>query len=283
MKNIVFVSDLFVDQYAGGAELTTEAIISKAPQNYKVQKINCNELTNSFIDQNKEAHYIICNFSSLDNKIKINICKNVNYSMIEYDYKFCKYRSIEKHLNIENKKCDCALRQENKVNLAFYGYARKIWFMSEKQRQIFLSHVTTIKEEKTEVLSSVFSDGDLRFIDSIKNNPKNDKYLILGSNSWIKGTQKSIQLAELKKIKYEIVSGMPYHELLIKMSTSKGLIFTPLGSDTCPRIVIEAKLLGCDLWINEYVQHREEEWFLNQEDCMSYLKERGNHFWSYYA
>ena len=66
------------------------------------------------------------------------------------------------------------------------------------------------------------------------------------------------------------------------MSTSKGLIFKPLGGDTCPRIVIEAKLLGCDLILNENVQHKDEEWFLTPESCLEYLKSRKDVFWSFY-
>lgn len=61
-----------------------------------------------------------------------------------------------KHKAIEGRDCDCAQTLEGKINSAFYGYAEKIWFMSENQRQVFLSFVRTIKPDKTEVLSSVF-------------------------------------------------------------------------------------------------------------------------------
>ena len=64
------------------------------------------------------------------------------------------------------------------------------------------------------------------------------------------------------------------------MSCSKGLIFRPLGGDTCPRIVIEAKLLGCDLMLNDNVQHRDEECFDTDYDInLNYLKNRVNMFW----
>ena len=117
MKKFVFVSDLFVEQYRGGAELTTQAIIdsSTAP----VEKINCKSLTKEFIMNHKDCEWVICNFSQLSDKNKILICKNTNYSIIEYDYKFCNYRSIEKHIAAENKECDCLEKKEAKVNLIF--------------------------------------------------------------------------------------------------------------------------------------------------------------------
>jgi hypothetical protein len=280
MKKFVFVSDLFVEQYRGGAELTTEAIINSNKD--QAIKINCQSLTKDFILSHKDHEWIICNFSHLTNNNKILICKNTKYSIIEYDYKFCDYRSLEKHYAAEKKECDCLEKKNAKVNLIFYGYAKRLWFMSKRQMNVFLDKVATIKKNKCVVLSSVFSPGDLDFMNSIKDNEKNGKYLILKSDSWIKGTDKAIQFAEDNNLDFELVSGLQYHEMLIKMSTSKGLIFRPLGSDTCPRIVIEAFLLGCDLILNEKVQHKREEWFSDTNKCLSYLQNRTKEFWKFY-
>ena len=280
MKMFVFVSDLFVNKYRGGAELTTHAIIDSCKN--PVKKINCKSITEDFINKHKDHVWVICNFAQLSDRNKILICKNTNYSIIEYDYKFCSYRSIEKHIAAEKKDCDCIEKKESKVNLIFYGYAQRIWFMSKNQMDVFINKVATIKAQKCHVLSSVFSPGDLRFMESIKDNKKNNSYLILKSNSWIKGTNDTVKFAEKNNLKYELVGDLQYHELLIKMSTSKGLIFRPLGSDTCPRIVIEALLLGCDLILNDNVQHKEEEWFLNREACIKYLSKRTEEFWNFY-
>ena len=182
----------------------------------------------------------------------------------------------------ENKTCDCVEQIHGKINSAFYGYANRVWFMSHGQKDIFISKIEVLKEEKCEVISSAFSEGDLRFMESIKNNEKGDTYLILGSKSWIKGTSQCIEYAKENNLKFEIIEGMQYHELLIKMSQSKGLIFQPLDYDTCPRIVIEAKLLGCDLILNDHVQHKDEIWFTEQKSCYEYLKNRATIFWNYY-
>ena len=283
MKKYVFVSDMFVENYRGGAELTTAAIMYAAKKDSQIAKVHSGSLTEDMVTQNPDAHYIVCNFAGLDEKVKLYMCKNADYSIVEYDYKFCEYRSMEKHFVATGSECDCVQQITGKINSAFYGYAKKVWFMSAAQRTIFLKQIPVLKEKNTEVLSSIFSDGDMQFMDSIKDNEKDDKYLILGSNSWIKGTEDCVEYAKDNELAYEIVSGLPYHELLIKMSTSKGLIFRPLGSDTCPRIVIEAKLLGCDVILNEYVQHKDEEWFQSQEKAFDYLRTRSDIFWGYYA
>jgi len=278
MKEIIFVADFFAKDYVGGAELTTEALMQKCKKKYNVKRVYCNKLNSQIIEQYKDSKFIICNFASMDDKIKLQLCKKCDYQIVEYDYKFCKYRSLEKHLQIEKKKCDCLSLESGKINQIFYGYAKKIWFMSEKQREIFLENVVTIKKQKTEVLSSVFSDGDVRFMESIKNNEKDNNYLILNSNFWIKNTKGCVEFAKENNLNYELISGLSYNEMLIKMSTSKGLIFKPSGSDTCPRIVIEAMMLGCDLKLNENVQHKDEEWFSNQEKCYKYISNRADYF-----
>jgi hypothetical protein len=282
MKTFVFVADLFSEDYVGGAELTTDALIQSVNSENRIIKIRSREVTPSHIQELKDHHWIICNFTGLTEESKLGICKSINYSIVEYDYKFCKYRSMELHKIKEGVECDCADSPASKLNLAFYGLAKKIWFMSDVQKNIFLKKIKTIKEGKTEVLSSVFSEGDLRFIESIKGNSKDEKYLIVKSNSWVKGFEGCVNYAKQNKLECEIVQNLPYHELLIKLSTSKGLIFLPDGADTCPRLVIEARLLGCELILNNLVQHKDEDWFTNDGDCLNYMSERTSTFWRNY-
>ena len=66
-----------------------------------------------------------------------------------------------------------------------------------------------------------------------------------------------------------------------KLSEYEGLCFTPLGGDTCPRIVIEAALLGLQLYINDNVQHLGEAWWGGSPDEIeSYLLDGHNRFWN---
>ena len=80
--------------------------------------------------------------------------------------------------------------------------------------------------------------------------------------------------ARKNKLKYELVAGLQHKELLKKLSESKGLIFLPNGYDTCPRIVIEAKLLGCDVILNDNVQHKDELWFNDSLSILNYIEQQ---------
>ena len=87
---IIFVSDAFVENYVGGAELTTEALISKCLLPYK--KILSSKVDINTIEQYKDCFWIFGNFQNLSTQAKLHAIKNLSYSVVEYDYKFCKYR-----------------------------------------------------------------------------------------------------------------------------------------------------------------------------------------------
>lgn len=282
MKKIVFLADAFAEEYTGGAELTTKALTQSASSDTEIIKIKCSHLTKDLIEKYQNSHWVILNFALLTKEHRLDIIKNITYSIVEYDYKFCNFRSLELHKLKTFEECDCIHKKENKINLAFYGYAKRIWFMSDIQKDIFLENVKTIKEENTKTLNSVFSSGDLRFIDSIKDNEKDENYIIVKTSSWIKGVEDSIKYAQERKLKYEVVSDLPYQELLIKLSISKGLIFLPVGGDTCPRLVMEAQMLGCETILNDNVQHRNEEWAKNSISCRNHMSTRCSTFWGYY-
>ena len=59
------------------------------------------------------------------------------------------------------------------------------------------------------------------------------------------------------------------------------MCFLPKGSDTCPRLVIEAKLLGCKLQLNDNVLHAKEKWFDTEdiEEIEKHLREQPKKFW----
>jgi len=284
MKKNIFICDYFLIDGIGGAELTTQAIMTNgAGKGFEVAAVHSAKVTKEILENTKEdVHIIVCNFNQLSEDVKLYMCKNSSYSIIEYDYKLCDYRSFELHEANEGTPCDCETKISGKITSAFYGYAEKVWFMSKNQRDMILAKVPALKEENCEVLSSVFNGGDLRFMYSIKDNEKDEKYLILDSDSPVKPNTQSVEYAKANDLEYELISNLPYHELLIKMSTSKGLIFLPVASDTCPRLVIEAKMLGCDLILNEHVQHKDEEWFAAQDSCYEHMDSRGDTFWSYY-
>ena len=279
-SKVVFVSDLHVSEYAGGAELSTDALMKTSPFG-EVCFLRSRDLTQEHISAGTQKLWVFFNYTSMNLNLIPAVVANCNYFIVEYDYKFCKFRSIEKHKAEVGEDCDCHKQQFGMFMSSFFAGAEHIFYMSEAQRQIQVERFPFLGGKKSSVLSSIFSLQDLEFISRIKTDERSDKYAVLGSSSWIKGAEDTQRYLGDRQIDFDVLQGLSYHDMLRKLSGYKGLCFRPLGGDTCPRIVIEAKLLGLDLDINENVQHASEEWFSQDLDAIeSYLLDAHNRFWN---
>jgi glycosyltransferase involved in cell wall biosynthesis len=281
-SDIIFVSDAFISDYVGGAELSSEALIESCP--FKIQKVYSHEVTLELLESGVDRLWIFGNFSNLNMNLVPTIVGNLKYSVIEYDYKYCKYRSPEKHKTIEDTNCNCNNDMQGKLISAFYYGAISLWWMSEQQMEKYHALFPFLKEKTNTVLSSIFDENFFSYIASLREKYKNTKrsgWTIIGSTSWIKGVDDAKEFCDKNNLKYDVVWGLPHKELLEKLAQSEGLVFLPKGGDTCPRVVIEAKLLGCKLHINDNVQHGKELWFDTDDmiDTESYLYAARNRFW----
>jgi glycosyltransferase involved in cell wall biosynthesis len=266
---VVFVADLFVEQYVGGAELTTDAISQKCP--YKYQRVMSKDLTTQLLEQGVNAFWVFGNFASMNLELVPSIVANLRYAILEYDYKYCRYRSPEKHKYAEQNDCDCDNSTHGKMISAFYFGAKNLFWMSESQMEHYFKLFPFLRATESAetgpqniVLSSVFDDNFFFTIKHLRQESAGKErsgWIVLGSSSWVKGADLAEQWCKEAGLAYEVVWNLPYPELLKKLSVTEGFVYLPRGNDTCPRMVIEAKLLGCRLHVNDYVQQRHEEWF----------------------
>lgn len=279
-NNIIFVADLFAEDYEGGAELTTQALIESSP--FNVIKIRAKEVNVKTLQDHQADFWVFGNFASIDFNLIPTIVGNLNYAVLEYDYKFCNYRSIEKHKLATGRDCDCADQMIGKYVSAFYYGAEHIFWMSGQQRDRYHSYFPSLQGKKQTVLSSVFNYSFFNVIDIMKNiNDDRRGWIVLGSDSWIKGREAAIKWCKDNEKEFEVVWNVPYDEMLGKLAAAEGFVYLPLGGDTCPRMVIEAKLLGCEVVVNQNVQHSNEKWWQSSpDDVCDYLKGRPRVFWS---
>jgi len=281
--DVIFVADLFVEDYVGGAELTSEALISSSP--LKVQKIKSKEVTMDLLREGSEKFWIFGNYAELNPQLIPSIIGNLRYCNLEYDYKFCKFRSPEKHAAATGTACDCAEQMNGKLVSAFYYGSQCLFWMSDAQKEKYHTIFPFLAEKDNYTLSSVFDKVSLGYIKKLREitDPSSRKgWIVLGSNSWVKGFEAAEKWCKDNAKTYEVVWNLPYNELLLKLSTAEGFVYLPAGADTCPRMVIEAKLLGCKLELNENVQHKDEEWFATDDlqAIQDYLFAAPGIFWN---
>ena len=68
--------------------------------------------------------------------------------------------------------------------------------------------------------------------------------------------------------------------MLHLLSGYKGLINKPIIDDTCPRVTIEAKLMGLEVIADEMSQHIAEKWWKQTPGkIVDYLSSRPKLFW----
>jgi len=281
---VIFVSDMFVEDYVGGAELTSQALLDAAP--FEVFKLHSKDVSMQLLQAGADKFWIFGNFSQMNPQLIPTIVGNLRYSILEYDFKYCRARSPEKHFAEHGMPCDCHDQINGKIISAFYYGSMGLWWMSQKQKERYLQLFPFLAERSNTVLSSVFDAKTLGMLKALrvqreKCGDKNG-WVVLGSESWIKGADDAKAWCEANGKDYQVLWGEPYALVLKKLSMAEGFVYLPKGGDTCPRMVIEAKLLGCKLQLNDNVMHKDEEWFDTDDlDSISdYLFVSPQTFWN---
>ena len=96
--------------------------------------------------------------------------------------------------------------------------------MSQRQQEIYQSRFPFLKETTSHVLSSIFDEDLIEKLIQVETE-KDNRWIILDSPSWIKGTESTIEMAKESDIPYKLVGGLSYNDMLNTIARSKGLIF----------------------------------------------------------
>ena len=219
----------------------------------------------------------------------MDLIRTQRFVKVEYDYNWCQKRSPVAHLVSIGENCDCLQNKEMPfapIYKKLHEKAEHIFYMSMGQLLLHKSHLGPVVSHNISVLSSCFSDDTIDKLLSMGEGDEGDKWLIVGGknqwHSWCKGVQTAQDFAKSNEMETKVVVDVSHSDLMEEMRDSCGLIFLPNNPDTCPRIVIEAKLMSRNIIMNENVQHKEERWFKDKEpkDVGKYLKSRPQFFWN---
>lgn len=286
----VFVADFFHPEIIGGAELTSEAVIRGVGSDSSVLfKLHSSNLTQKLILDNQEKIWVFGNNSMVDLGLLGLFPKlGIRYVFFEYDFKPCTWRSTIKHqLNNKGKPCTCHLEKYGKSHADFMTGAKVLYWCSDKQRDKFYSLFPDYKGKTVNFTqSSTFFPETIENIRRIRNKKiageitVENKWAILGSSSWIKGTDDAVNYCTKNNLNYKILQNLDNEAFLTELAKSKGLVFFPRDMDVGSRITTETKLLGGEYIVNENVFHVTEAWF-NQstEQIENYLLDGPQRFW----
>lgn len=270
-KNIVYISDFFDTDVQGGAELNDAELIKiLSENNYLVLKIKSHEVTIDFLKQNNNHFFIISNFINLSVDCK-DYLTDLKYIIYEHDHKYLKKRNPLFYKNFKAPSHEI-------VNYFFYKNAQKIICQSSYHEKILKNNLNL--KNVSNVSGNLWSVETLEKIRKFSKNKKEEKCSILDSNIIHKNTSGAIKYCLNKKLEYELIKG-PYIEFLNSMSKNNKFVFFPKSPETLSRVVVEARMLGCSVVVNQMIGASYEEWFkLKGEDLIDYMSDKRREIFS---
>ena len=247
IKNINYISDYFIENFQGGAEISDNVVINFLISNgfvvNKIQSLNFNPLM-----ENKKT-YIISNFSQLSevNK-KWFINSKIKYIIIERDQKYVKTRNTAMYENF-------IAPPEQVINKEFYKKAHKVFCLTGHSANLLKQHINL-----TNVISlgcTHFSAEHFNILKNNLNNKKNNKFIITTG----KRSDLAIQYCKENNLKFEIINKINYKNFIEQLSCYKGLVFFSHVVESCCRLLIEARILNLTIITDNKNGCTYEDWF----------------------
>lgn len=291
LAEFVWVEDFFAEEILGGAELTSDAIIRGCnPQ--RIKHIHSQSLTETLVKTNQHKTWIFGNQTQVPFHIlDLFMTLKIKYYFFEYDFKPCIYRSIKKHEIHSGKPCDCHLKEYGMFMAQWMAGAQKIFWCSNGQKDQFYRTYPELldwRDPSRDVIQwstfypeSILKMRELREARQRGEVEVQDRWIVLDSDSWIKGTEASVKYCGENNMNVQLVKGVSNDEFLKLLSSSKGMVFLPLDIDVGSRTKIESLLVGTESITNNNVLPSFEPLILagKIDDIESWLLDGPMRFW----
>lgn len=247
---IYIVSDFFIEEVSGGAEINDFILFNELNKKIKVKRIRSHELSDTLITPN--SFFIVSNFSNINLKVLEKLKKIKNYILYEHDHKYVFHRNPGIYKNF--------IVPENEIiNKELYENAIKVFVQSNFHKDII---ETNLKIKNIVSLSgNLWDDKTLEYLKFLSKKEKKDICSIMFSNTPHKNMHDSIKFCEAKNLKYELIEDKIYESFLEKLSNNNTLVFFPKTPETLSRICIEARMCNMKVITNDLVGATKEDWF----------------------
>lgn len=264
---VIFVADFFFPETLGGAEQSDGEFINLLnEEGHSVFKIRTNNVTLDDVEKHKEKTWFVSNLMNLNEAIKQEIVnKKIKFFKIEHDHQYLVSRDPSPF-------ADYCAPISHIINEKFYQSAKKIIVQTRLHDEIIHKN---LKDISTFVVGgNLWTDFLLDRIEFMLLAPKNDVASIMVSQIAHKNTHGAVRWCQATGHKYELISPTHPELFLENLSKNEKFVFLPLTVETCSRIVVEAKMLGCQIITNDKIGAASEPWFseLKGKELVKYMK-----------
>lgn len=256
MKKLVFISDFFVDQIAGGGEIYDNILMSLfAQDDIKIVKFNSHLIIDKHIKLylNCGFKFVVSNFCNLNELAKQELIKSPgSYCIMEHDHKYLSTRDPSVFKNY-------LAPPQYIINRAFYSNAKTVFAQSKIHKETIEKNLKI--NNVVNLGMSLWTDEQLSVIEKNINNTKKENCSIVNSKNPTKNTQECIQYCKDNSLDFTLIGSSDYQEFIKQLSSHKTYVYFPKVLETFNRVLLEARMLSCRLITTNMNGCISEDWF----------------------
>ena len=256
LDHVVFVSDFFLGEYNGGAEMVDNTIA----KSLNIKHIRTRDVSN--VDPNKT--YLLSNTYHLKPYIKAIFKIYENYLVFEHDYKI--HPSRQPNLFKDN-----IIPPGERVNYDYYKHARIVFLQTEDHKECFVANEVP---GSFEVLhTSIWSKDELDLLEKFSSKEKSYKAAVVSNPHPAKGTPEAVEYCAKNSIEYDLIPPMPKDQFYDTLAGYSKLIYFPSVKESFCRLVVEARALGLEVISSDNYGVTKENWYktVDKKDILGYL------------
>tara|TARA_B100000214_G_scaffold375570_1_gene362774 strand:- start:188 stop:1819 length:1632 start_codon:yes stop_codon:yes gene_type:complete len=251
--NILFISDFFLrDGVTGGAELVDDELTTLLSKENDIDMINSYLVDIKLLESEKYDSILVSNFVNLSEQCKEFLSSNKNYFIMEHDHKYLKSRNPATYHNYEAP-------TDEVVNVEFYKNAKAVFCQTKMHTELLRKNI--MLDNIVNLAGSLWSEEEFEVIEKYSNTEKVNENLVISSENPIKNTKFAIQYCERYDMPYSLVPAAEFETFISNLSTGKTVVFFPLTCESCCRVLVEARMLGCSVLTSNLAGATSEEWF----------------------
>jgi hypothetical protein len=262
----IIVSDFFLEDFVGGAALNDEEVLKIFEQEEEeITKVRSENVTLEFLEENKDAFYIISNFFSMPDD-SLEKLKSLNYLLYAHDYKFVKHMNPAAYEEFK-------VPEEDLIHVELHQKAKSVICQSKLQEKIYQDNIPNVNT--VNFSGNLWSNEIFSLLEALSSKEKRPIVSVIKSRWHQKGVPEAIKFCMDENYDYDLVHDEDYSRFLWKLSENQALAFYPLTPETCSRIVLECKMMNIKVFITKMVGACHEPWFEKQGiELISLLREK---------
>jgi glycosyltransferase involved in cell wall biosynthesis len=251
--NILFIADFFLrDGIKGGAELVDDELTSLLSVDHEIAMINSHTVDADVLKTEKYDVVLISNFINLHADCIKYLIENKTYFIFEHDHKYLKSRNPATYPNFEAPPDQIA-------NQEFYKKAKAVFCQTKLHVELLSKNL--LLSNLVNLSGSLWSETEFDILERNLVTEKTHETSVVLSSNPIKNTKLAVQFCESKDIAYSLVPPSDFETFISNLASGNSLVFFPATCESCCRLLVEARMVGCSVLTNDMAGAASEEWF----------------------